>query len=202
MEETMRRRGYGDEASDLAAAREAVKKPSNFMWEGPADGSDPDKWALTVGQHRDSGLLDQSNYAVIVKDMEARFPDDVEDFRSSHWAVGWLDQLAVRVFDANGNITDAFHAIADWKSKLEDYPLADEDDYSRREYEAAMDNIASQIMFSGFTVDDPHAWADRVADWLSENGYDTELENVDDHGAYPDEELVKRALRELGAQED
>lgn len=35
----MKQRSYGDEASDLAVAREAVKKPSNFAWQGPSDGS-------------------------------------------------------------------------------------------------------------------------------------------------------------------
>lgn len=193
----MKRRSYGSSAADLELAHEAVKKARNFVWEGPSDESDPDKWAFTVSRHRDSGLLDESNFATISKDMEARFPDDVEVVHSSHWAVGWIDELAVRVFDEQGGITDAFHAIVDWKDKLEDYPIADEDDYSEREQNALIEHIASQIMFSGFTVDDPEDWAYRVAQWLSENGYDNELENIDDRGAYPSEEAVQEALRVL-----
>jgi hypothetical protein len=193
----MRRRNYGDSAADLELARKAVKKPSNFVWQGPSDGSDPDKWALTVSQHRDSGIVDQSNFAVINADMEKRFPDDVEVVSSSHWAVGWIDQLGVRVFDDKGRITDAFHAIVDWKAKLEDYPLADEDDYSRREHEAGIANIVSEVYSSELSDDAPEDWAYAVFEWLWDNAQD-QMYSHDDQGAYPDKEYILEALRELG----
>lgn len=46
-------------------------------------------WAFTISKHRDSTLLEESNYDIIQEDLEKRFPGDVEEVRASHWAVGW-----------------------------------------------------------------------------------------------------------------
>lgn len=55
-------------------------------------------WGLSpFGQHRDSGLLDQSNFACVLRDLQAEFPDDVSVQHAGHWAVGWCDTITIRV---------------------------------------------------------------------------------------------------------
>ena len=92
-------------------------------------------WAFTLARHRDSDTLAESNWHVIQRDMHERFPDDVEIVRCSHWAVGHVDHLAVRLMTEEGDLTDAGHAILEWKERLDDYPVADDEDFSEREIE-------------------------------------------------------------------
>ena len=92
-------------------------------------------WAFTISRHRDTDVLTESNYETIEKDMETRFPGDTETVHCGHWAVGWIDHLAVRMLEEDGSPTAAATAILEWKEKLEDYPVADDEDYSRREWE-------------------------------------------------------------------
>jgi hypothetical protein len=125
------------------AARKALEKPDSFY---TSDDNIGTTHALTASVHRDSDVLDQSNWEVIKDDMVERFPNDVYVHGSSHWAVGWTDQLAVRVYvyphPAVGVIiSDAFKAIVEWKGKLEDYPVADESHYSEMEYEDAIETL-------------------------------------------------------------
>ena len=47
----------------------------------------------------------------------------------SHWAVGHVDGMSLRVVKS-GQITEAFRQYHELASKLADYPLLDEEDYS------------------------------------------------------------------------
>ncbi len=150
-------------------------------------------WAFTFSQSRDSGIVDVSNFETIKEDLEKRFPDDVSDECFSHWAVGWMDHLLVRLLEDDGTVTPAGIAALEWQEKLDNYPVADEEDVSRREYGATIENI-QQI--GG--VDEVNA--PDVYRWLSDNEPE-ELEIRDDGGAWPNEEAVHRALVELGLEE-
>ena len=105
------------------------------VWDGPYDDSDPSTWAVIISYHRDSDPLEVSNYRVISKDLEERFPDDVEQHHFRHWAVGWIDHLFVRAYDQNGKITPAFKAAMEWLEALQEYPVADEMDLAEVELE-------------------------------------------------------------------
>ena len=178
------------------AAELAWRDTVDSYWEGPSDGSDKSAWAMTISKHRDSGLLDESNYEVISADMKKRFPDDVEDVRFSHWAVGWVDHLFVRIRDANGAFTPAFEAIVEWEQELADYPVADEEHYSDLEHETAVKNIyfeGREYVGTGI----PEHWAYDVYWWLSNNN-ESAVYNHDDRGAYPSDEEIRQALEALG----
>jgi len=88
-----------------------------------------------VGQSRDSGTLERSNYRTIVADMRKRFPDDCEEHRFGHWAVGWVEEFFVRIIGEDGEPTPAFLAALEWNRALENYPCADEEDLSELESE-------------------------------------------------------------------
>ena len=135
-----------DDDTVMQAAREALTHPPDSSF------SDNDlfvTWGLTIGMHRDSDLADTSNFERIREDMERTFPADVYTVHARHWAVGWADQLAVRVLEpwadpddyTARDVTRAFRVITSVVTHLrEQYPLYDESDFSEREYEAMTEN--------------------------------------------------------------
>lgn len=93
-------------------------------------------WGSIIGHHRDSDTLEESNFWVVSKDLEERFPEDVEIVRFGHFGVGWIEELMVRFLDKKGKITAAGKAALEWAYEIDDYPVADEDDYTQRQVDA------------------------------------------------------------------
>lgn len=165
---------------------------------------------ISISQNRDSDALAQSNFAVVSEDMLERFPDDVRIMHASHWAVGWVDQLIVRVLKtdykpampADWQFTEAFEAIVEWSTNLENYPVADESDWSRREHEELVEYIGNEryddeaeidgVTVQFETIDNlPNDHAERIAEWLFNNRSVSNVESVD----YKD---IPIAARDLG----
>jgi hypothetical protein len=170
-----------------------------FVWFRDKEVKDPDNWAILYTHNRDSGLLDESNAAVIQKALQSFAEGDNPDvvFESHcHWAVGSVDGFSLRVLK-RGRITKAFRTYHELTQQLENYPILDETDYSDREYDATVSNIddAAWRLKKDFVL--PEGWAEAVYGWLSENEW-SEIENVDDQGGYPSEEALKRAFKALG----
>jgi hypothetical protein len=121
------------------AAKQALTRPDYYMYSGGDGDPSTRNMGRVFGMHRDSDILEVSNYETIKKDLESRFPDDIEELHDSHFLVGWMDTLCVRVYEIEMErykvFTDAFKAAYEWKLKLDDYPVADEEDYSKREWE-------------------------------------------------------------------
>ena len=150
-------------------------------------------WGMTFSRSRDSDLVEVSNFESIQKDLEERFGNDVTVERFNHWAVGWVDRVMVRMLEDNGNVTPAGIAVLEWRKQLDDYPVADEEDLSRREYEATIENIQDAA-----SVDEEEAG--RIYDWLSEYE-DMELQPQDGGGAWPSDESLHQAKLALGLEE-
>lgn len=173
------------------AADQAVKETANirdFAYRG--DLPLGKTWAFTFARNRDSDILDVSNYETIKEDLEKRFPKDVEEVHASHFAFGWVDHLAVKMLDKKGKVTKAGIAALEWVDKLESYPVADEEDYSRRELEATLENIEFEGGLDADTAGD-------VYRWLSDNEPGT-VESSDDKGGYPSKEKIEEALWAIG----
>lgn len=193
-------------ATDQERAEKLVKASANipnFGYSG--DTALGETWAfIGIDKNRDSGLLEQSNFDVIAADLDKRFLDDVVVEHTNHWAVGWVDHLNVRMLDDRGQVTPAGKAAIKWLDKLEDYPIADEDDHSRREYEATWEGVkqaVSDVLRRGdYPNVDEEKVADHVYEWLRDND-EGELESKDDQGGYPSEGAVKEALAALGIEE-
>ena len=159
----------------------------SFCWFERPDNADD--FAIFYTHNRDSGLLDQSNAAVIAEALEPFVESgDVRAEDHSHWACGWVAGFAIRVY-RDGKVTPAFAKWYELQERLEDYPILDEFDYSNREYDAAIENIRNAGYRLSSEYDLPDDWAEQVYQWLSDNGY--HCENTDDQGYWPsDEELV------------
>jgi hypothetical protein len=138
----------------VKAAREALARPDSFGYSGELPLFE--SWGLTFSVHRDSDALERSNFRRIREDIgehadvlarmsgaeDATAEQYVDTVSCSHWAVGWMDHLAVRVLiDPDGeitpeNITPVFKAATDIAVDLRDeYPAYDEDDLSDVESE-------------------------------------------------------------------
>ena len=118
-----------------------------------------------VGQHRDSGALDRSNFRVVLADLTTRFGDAVADVRFGHWAVGWVEEI---IFDAGR--ADVVDAVQSWRDALADYPVADEVDFSDLEHDELMswlDQDASWLLRPLYLRDDaPDDWISTTLDAL------------------------------------
>lgn len=184
------------------AAKQAAgnwRRYTCYAWHRAADLADADEWAIVYCQHRDSGLLDQSNAAAIRTALEP-FTDgdnpDVVAERHDHFACGWIDGHSIRVI-RDGQITDAFRRYHDLAQQLAEYPVLDETDYSNREYEATLANIADAAWRLRHAYDLPEGWEGEVFTWLWDND-ERAVSNVDDQGGYPSEDALNRSFAALG----
>lgn len=165
-------------------AEEAVRKTGQRF-----DAESGGKWAEMLWRNRDSDLLTNSNFETVIHDMTDRFPDDVEDNRSRNAATGWGDALVVRMLGDDGKVTDAGVAILDWTAKLDDYPVADEQDYSKRQFEATIENVKTEGVFDDKV-------ANMVLEWLSKNDSKA-IKDSEDGSQWVDREDIKMAVRAL-----
>jgi len=188
---------------DLEAAARAVagnwRKFQCFCWHRHPE--DAIRWAIVYTHNRDSGLLDQSNAAAIEAALtpftEGDDPDVVFESHS-HWAVGHVDGFSIRVY-RDGQVTDAFRTYHALAQRLADYPVLDEQDYSRREYEATIANLPDAAWKLKNEYDLPQDWEGDVYGWLADND-PSAVENTDDQGGYPSEEELRAAFDAIGYQ--
>lgn len=178
-----------DSIEDLA--KEALTQPSDSGWDyslrdmGLWQSWGMSSWSVT----RDSDLYEQANWVAIQKILneefgpERKLPDPISGeqdlfrdwmiVRSSHWAVGWVEQIMVRILiDKEGeieedNITDIFKRCIELKKDtIVDYPLLDDSIYSELESEQIINNIKMEI--PGWVDNsDP----DEIYTWLRENEF-------------------------------
>lgn len=158
-------------------------------------------WCVVYTHNRDSGLAEMSN-AEAIKEIMKPFcgyvadGDDCDDVRHGHWGPGWVEGYCLRI-RKDGVFTPAFLAWAEIQNRLEDYPLLDEEDFSEREYEATMENVADVTSTVANRYDIPPVSTEEVYEWLSTHEC-SELESSDGNGGWPSEESVTRALRYMG----
>lgn len=188
-------------ATDLeSAAKEMAgnwQEFQYFSWHRRCDLERPQDWMIWNTSSRDSRLLETSNAAaideILAPFMEGDDPD-ILDEHAGHWAVGHLDGYAIRVYK-DGAITPAFEAAFEIAESLQSYAVLDETDYSRREYEATIENIHSEG--DGGDYELPDDWAKKVFSWLWDNNQRA-VYNVDDQGGYPSREQIRAACKGLG----
>lgn len=98
-------------------------------------------YSAGVGQSRDSDPLERANFRAMVDILTAagkgwQAGDDPQweeagafvVVRESHWAVGWVEWIAIR-----GDCQPCLAAANEACARLEDYPVLDDDIYSEEE---------------------------------------------------------------------
>jgi len=170
-----------------------------FVWWRESELDSPDEWMIHYTHHRDSRLLDLSNAKQIGQALKPFIEDDDPDAvveSHSHWAVGHIDGVSLRVFK-DGQITEAFRTFHNLMEAMAAYPILDESHYSELEHEACYENIDHAAWRIKQDYELPEDWQWQIFDWLSENR-DFALENVDDHGGWPGDDDLQAALDALG----
>lgn len=90
-----------------------------------------DEYYVFLGQHRESDSLSRSNF---VRGLEliGGESDTVLTIRERHWAVGWVEWIAVHESDG-----EALRKAEDIAVRLEAYPVIDEDHWTALEWDEA-----------------------------------------------------------------
>jgi hypothetical protein len=105
----------------------------------------PEYYSAGVGRSRDSGCLEESNFRSMLKRLGGE-SDTVQVVRESHWAVGWVEWIAIHESDEK-----SLRTADGLKAKLDGYPILDEFDCSELEWEEGS-RIWSEV----------YDWRDRV----------------------------------------
>jgi hypothetical protein len=90
-----------------------------------------------------------------------------------------------------------YHELAE---QMDNYPVLDESDYSEREYEATLENIADAARSLKHDYDLPDGWESAVFSWFWEHNQSA-VENRDDQGGYPSEDDLEEAFAALSYPE-
>lgn len=119
------------------------------LWERPKHYFGPDwpEYYEIAGRNRDSDLLTDSNWSVFVRELEkidrerkkASGKDSRKKFwqvvSAGHWACGWVETLML-----HQDAPEEYCAlIRDLYGDMAHYPVLDEEDFYRRQFDAAED---------------------------------------------------------------
>lgn len=91
----------------------------------------PEYYSSGVGQSRDSDALERSNFVSMLKALGGE-SDTVIVVREGHWAVGWIEWIAIHESDEKA-LTEADEIMG----ALADYPVIDDSHWSETESEEA-----------------------------------------------------------------
>ena len=108
----------------------------SFIWaEQPEE--DADDWCLINIRSRDSEPIERANARAIeatLKPFTKGKKREVDFQRFNHWAVGWMDTVALRVYKKE-KITKAFREMCILQDRMDAYPILDEELLAEEELE-------------------------------------------------------------------
>lgn len=174
-------------------AKQCANNWKRFDSFGIRDAHEYEGWYIFYTSNRDSGLLDRSNEEQINQALKDFDEDQVKSFGASHWAVGYCDGYAVKVYEDKETLTPVFKELCRLAAALNDYPVLNECHYSDMQYNATITNIENEGR--SLFENEPEEWAGQVYMYLSEN---EEIEDNDDQGGWVDKDVIKDALIALG----
>ena len=94
-------------------------------------GAEWPEYYVFLGQNRDSDALTRSNFECGLEALGGE-SDTVQVVREGHWAVGWVEWIAIHESDA-----DALKKADEMLCHLSDYPVLNESHFSELEYQEA-----------------------------------------------------------------
>ena len=99
-----------------------------------------------LGRHRDSSILSDSNFNEALKAIGGE-SETVIIVRESHWAVGWVEWIAIHESDE-----ETLKKADEIAESLQDYPVLNEESYSQAQFEAICDT------WENSTIEDRIEW--------------------------------------------
>ncbi len=113
-------------------------RPTGFDPAGAFLDEDRQEWlVVNVSRNRDSDCLAESNFNTFLEGLGGE-SDNVEVHRFGHWACGWYEIILI---DAKAE--DIVALAQEMEDALENYPVLDEEDLSKREDEAEEESWGS-----------------------------------------------------------
>ena len=135
-----------------------------------------DNCFVVYTHHRDSDVLQESNWRSIIRHFDANPHINYKVVRASHWAVGWVEMILVEDHDI---ASVCFAELI--QTALRDYPIFNEEDFSELEAEAVdeiVDIIRSDIgrlapgeELAGWEPIDRHTTDERIREIVYERGW-------------------------------
>ena len=104
---------------------EKWKTPDNYFGDEWYD------YYVGLSRHRDSDTLTESNFITFLQRLGGE-SKTVFIVRESHWAVGWIEWIAIHKDDK-----EALGLAEVMFDDINDYPVLDDDDFSQREWDKA-----------------------------------------------------------------
>ena len=174
-------------------ASQALQKPKDFGYWGDDDMFVT--WGFTgIDVNDASDLLERSNFKVISNKLMEMYPGDFRIETYKHWAVNSVDRLVCRILKEPGDITDqnitrAFLAAMKWHNELDEYPVADENEYLEMEYLEAINTLHELPDYLKELIDlDNSDWVVLLYEELSSNM------GIDINFAYPFDDDIRKAI--------
>jgi len=110
----------------------------------------PAYYSAGLGQSRDSDALERSNFICMLRALGGE-SETVIVVRESHWAVGWVEWIAIHQDDAK-----ALQIADEVQAALADYPVVNEDHWSTLE-----DDEAQEVWANCYSPDERVAYIRR-----------------------------------------
>lgn len=170
----------------IKCATDGLQKPSDFGYWGPEDMFET--WGFCgIDKNRDSSILEISNFECISEELMKEFPNDFRIETYNHWAVGSVTRMVCRILHHKGeiedkNITDAFKKAMKYLDDLSDYPVWNEYDYSEKQYERCIQDLAYSNAAN--LIDKSNSdWAANIVSKMYDNNiyWDPENEEANDN---------------------
>lgn len=153
-------------------------------------------WYYIELEDRFADLLTKSNSDYIIDQFQPYIKRGSQNVKIENNS--GLIELWFKVYGSNGLYTPEFLVIAEIINDLEQYPALDGEDLSQREYDSALENIASELTYvvaDTVTIDDK--LTKRIWDYLWDNDEEA-LDPVDSSGEpYPSRDSLESACRAL-----
>ena len=191
---------YTKQMTDIEILKSWLEKPSHFAYYG--DNKDMfETWGYLpfgVVTRDDQDTLNLSNQQTILSEIQDINPKHIEIQSNGHWACGWVEQIAVKLFH-NGKPTKAGLKALELYRRIENYPVLDDSDYSEREYDATEDDICSyrkefrQAVLEYFKLESiPDNLTEEELDSIAAEIYHEDCSYQGRENAFVNEESIKR----------
>jgi hypothetical protein len=127
-------------------------------------GKRPIDYFVLLSHHRNSGILQESNWIASKKILDEK-NCDYEVFGCSHWLVGWVESIIIHQSEI-----ESIDIANDIYDSIKEYPILDEELFSNMEYDLARDIAIDMIKYDNWKGKEKDCWLNECVDYVIYNG--------------------------------